>query len=126
MADHASGPAVPPPGDPVDLGLASAAAVWLPRLALLETLTVVVLIANRVTTQVEGVASAVGPLHGMLYLATIACAWIAQPGRRSRWLAWIPVVGGLLAVRAGRHDRSLEETSLADSDQRLRRTDRER
>ncbi|MFB4268107.1 hypothetical protein [Nonomuraea sp. GTA35] len=66
-----------------------------------ETLSLAVLLVNLFTVHVEGVASLVGPLHGGAYLAVVACT-VLVPGSAStgaRWLAWIPVIGGLLAVR---------------------------
>ncbi|MEV0819694.1 hypothetical protein [Nonomuraea rubra] len=66
-----------------------------------ETLSLAVLLANLFTVHVEGVSSLVGPLHGGAYLAVIACT-VLVPGSASagaRWRAWIPVIGGLLAVR---------------------------
>ncbi|GAB3988168.1 hypothetical protein [Nocardioides marmoraquaticus] len=74
------------------------ALTWLPRLAVVETLTVLVLLGNRATAQVDGVASLVGPVHGLAYLVTIACAWLAPIPKRARWAAVLPVVGGLLAL----------------------------
>ncbi|MEU4269258.1 hypothetical protein [Streptomyces sp. NPDC026092] len=64
--------------------------------AAVEAASLVALLANLLTTHTPAIASLVGPLHGTAYLVTIAAAWPA-PG--TRWLAVIPGVGGLLALR---------------------------
>ncbi|GAA4971417.1 hypothetical protein HD597_007256 [Nonomuraea thailandensis] len=66
-----------------------------------ETVSLAVLLVNLFTVHVAGLASLVGPLHGGAYLAVIACT-VLVPGSAStgaRWRSWIPVIGGLLAVR---------------------------
>jgi hypothetical protein len=64
-----------------------------------ETLTLVVLITNRLTVHAEPVTSVVGPLHGFAYLAVIATGLLAPLPRRSRLLTLVPAIGGLLALR---------------------------
>lgn len=72
-------------------------------LGALELLTVVVLFANLATVHDAAVASAVGPLHGMAYLAVVVTALAVARGRHRVWLlAVVPAVGGLLAERAAR------------------------
>lgn len=68
-----------------------------------ELLTVLVLFGNLATVHDEAVASAVGPLHGMVYLAVLVTALAVARGRHRVWLlALVPAVGGLLAERAAR------------------------
>ena len=67
--------------------------------AVLEALTLVVLLSNRMLTHDAGVASAVGPVHGVSYLLLLLLAALAgHMSRRARWLSVIPGVGGLLSV----------------------------
>lgn len=68
-----------------------------------ELVSVLVLFGNLATVHSEAVASAVGPLHGMVYLAVIVSAVSVAGGRHRVWLlALVPAVGGLLAERAAR------------------------
>lgn len=60
-----------------------------------EAGTLVVLLANLATVHVDAVSSLFGPLHGTAYLVTIALTWRTA----ARWVAVIPGVGGLLALR---------------------------
>ena len=70
-------------------------------LGAVELLSVLLLFGNLATVHDEAVASAVGPLHGMVYLAVIVTALALARGRRRVWLlALVPAVGGLLAERA--------------------------
>ncbi|MFF9915430.1 hypothetical protein [Streptomyces sp. NPDC013457] len=66
-----------------------------------EAASLVALLANLLTAHAPAVSSLVGPLHGTAYLVTIAAAWPAPGAAPSgaRWLAAIPGVGGLLALR---------------------------
>ncbi len=82
----------------------------MPRLALrtaavVEPLTLLVLLVNLATVHAGGVAAAVGPLHGTAYLVAIAATWAGDHPTRVRLLAWIPAVGAALAVRAGARGR---------------------
>jgi hypothetical protein len=68
-------------------------------LSVLELLSVVVLLVNLATVHVEGVASALGPTHGALYLAVAVTALLGQgllP--RTRVLALVPVLGGVFTL----------------------------
>lgn len=66
-----------------------------------ECLTLLVLLANLVTSHRPEVSSVVGPLHGLCYTAAIIAAALASGGRHRVWLlALIPGVGGLLASKA--------------------------
>lgn len=75
---------------------------WLAVAAAVETLSLVVLLANLATVHVPSVADALGPLHGSCYLVVIALSWQlpAPTGVRARSL--VPAVGGLLVLRAWR------------------------
>ncbi|GAB3450612.1 hypothetical protein GCM10027436_47110 [Actinophytocola sediminis] len=77
-----------------------------------ETATLVVLLANLLTTHTEAVTTVGGPLHGTTYLAVIALTALAPAG--TRWRAAVPGVGGLLALRR-----------LRDQDLRKRETGEE-
>lgn len=74
-------------------------ASWLRVVAVLEPLTLLLLVVNRATVHVPALAAAVGPVHGTLYLAGIALAWAAGLSRRSRLLAVVPAIGAWLALR---------------------------
>ncbi|WP_043618924.1 hypothetical protein [Nonomuraea candida] len=65
-----------------------------------ETLSLAVLLVNLFTVHVPAVASLVGPLHGGAYLAVIILTTLApgSAGTGARWRAWVPVIGGLLAL----------------------------
>jgi hypothetical protein len=68
-------------------------------LSVLELLSVGVLLVNLATVHVEGVASALGPTHGALYLAVAVTALLGQgllP--RTRVLALVPVLGGVFTL----------------------------
>ncbi|WP_274203454.1 DUF3817 domain-containing protein [Actinomycetospora lemnae] len=67
--------------------------------ATVELVSLVVLIANRVTVHLDGVAALVGPVHGTAYLAAIALT-VARAGWRSRaaGLSLVPGVGGWVAA----------------------------
>ncbi|HEY0813696.1 MAG TPA: DUF3817 domain-containing protein [Pseudonocardia sp.] len=72
---------------------------WLSVAAVVETVSLAVLLGNLATMHVQAVASAVGPLHGFSYLATIAVAFLIALPNRIRMLALIPGIGGLLVLR---------------------------
>jgi hypothetical protein len=82
----------------------SAGRTWLRRVSWAETCSLLVLLANLATVHLPAVASAVGPLHGTLYLACIATTLLLPVPRAARWLSAVPGVGGLLALR--RADRA--------------------
>lgn len=77
----------------------SAGRLWLRRVSWAETVSLLVLLGNLATAHVPAVASAVGPLHGTLYLACIAITLLLPVPKGSRWLSAVPGVGGLLALR---------------------------
>ena len=68
--------------------------------AVVEALTLVVLLVNLVTVHLDGLAAAIGPVHGSAYLIGIALAWSARLPARARLLTLVPGVGALLAVRS--------------------------
>ncbi|MFD6446602.1 hypothetical protein ACFWEJ_15975 [Promicromonospora sp. NPDC060204] len=68
-------------------------------LSVLELVSVVLLLGNLATVHVEGVASALGPAHGALYLAVAVTALLGQGLLlRTRLLALVPVLGGVLTL----------------------------
>ncbi|MEV6630397.1 DUF3817 domain-containing protein [Actinoplanes sp. NPDC051470] len=74
--------------------------------AIVELLSLAVLLTNLATVHVPAVASLVGPIHGCAYLLVIGAAWHLTRSARTTLLAVIPVIGGLLALRAtSRSDR---------------------
>lgn len=93
---------------------------WLPRVAVLETASLAGLLANRFTVHLDPVTSLLGPVHGGLYLAVIACAFLAPLRTPAKLLAIVPVVGGLLAIAYARR-RPVVSGAEADRSARLRR-----
>ncbi|WP_419994606.1 DUF3817 domain-containing protein [Streptomyces boninensis] len=77
-----------------------------------EAVSLVILLTNLFTVHTQAITSLGGPVHGTAYLIAIVSTWrmTASPG--ARWRAWIPGVGGLLAVRCLRR---LEEGAAAVS-----------
>jgi hypothetical protein len=73
--------------------------------AVVEALSLVVLLANRLTLQLDPVTSLTGPVHGTAYLVVIG-AVLLLPGasRTARLLALVPGVGGALALRRVRRE----------------------
>ncbi|MGY0059067.1 DUF3817 domain-containing protein [Streptomyces sp. LZ34] len=68
--------------------------------AAVEAISLAALLINLATVHTKAVTALGGPVHGMAYLATIACTWMT-PGTTpaARWYAAIPGIGGLLALR---------------------------
>lgn len=62
--------------------------------ALVEPVSLVLLLANLATVHWPPVASLLGPVHGCAYLFVIGAA----PDRRRRLIALVPGVGGLLVL----------------------------
>ena len=69
--------------------------------AVVEGVSLAALLINLAAGDNQGIAAAVGPLHGTAYLISIALTWAGGYPRRARLLALIPGIGGLLATRAG-------------------------
>jgi len=67
--------------------------------AVVEFATLIALLVNLATVHWAPVASLLGPAHGCAYLAVIGSTWQLTKSRRSRLLAFLPGIGGLL-VRA--------------------------
>ena len=68
-------------------------------LTIIETVTLIVLIVNLMASHDEGVTATVGPIHGILYIATIIVAMlIPQLSNRIRLIAVIPAIGAPLAA----------------------------
>jgi len=72
--------------------------------SVVEAVSLVVLLANRLSVHLPAVTAAVGPLHGFAYLVTVATAFLAPLATRTRLLTLVPGVGGLLALRRARAD----------------------
>jgi uncharacterized protein DUF3817 len=68
-------------------------------LAAVEAVSLAVLLINLVTWHADPVTSLGGPVHGTAYLAVIAFTGLTPFPAAGRWLALIPGVGGLLALR---------------------------
>lgn len=65
----------------------------------LEALSLAILLVNIVAGNAPSVAQAVGPVHGLLYVAGIALVWTTDYRRVPKLLSIIPAIGTLLAVR---------------------------
>lgn len=71
--------------------------------SVLEVLTLAVLLGNLFTVHAPAVSSVMGPVHGFTYLTVVISALLIEgTPNRVKVLAWIPVVGGLLALSAVR------------------------
>ncbi|MBO3094422.1 hypothetical protein [Cellulomonas dongxiuzhuiae] len=74
-------------------------------LSVLETLSVLVLLGNLVTVHADGITSALGPVHGALYLTVAVTALLGRDLQlRTRLAALVPVVGGVLTLRNVRRE----------------------
>jgi hypothetical protein len=67
--------------------------------ALVELLSLVLLLANLATVHWSPVASLLGPVHGCAYLFVIGAALRVTTDLRTRLTAAVPGIGGLLALR---------------------------
>lgn len=76
-------------------------------LALLEPVTLAVLLANVFVLHLPALAQVVGPVHGACYLGIIVVALLVDGlGPLDRLLSLVPGIGGLLVERrASRPDR---------------------
>jgi hypothetical protein len=90
--------------------------------AVVEAVSLAVLLVNLLTVHARGITSLVGPLHGTAYLVTIAAACMAPAaaGAGARWRAAIPAVGGLLALARirSRSPESPSQTSTVPGERR--------
>lgn len=64
-----------------------------------EAVSLLILLVNVATVHTSAVSSLGGPVHGMAYLVAIAATFLIPAPPAARWLAVIPGVGGMLAVR---------------------------
>lgn len=68
-------------------------------LSVLELASIGVLLLNVATLHLRPITSAMGPTHGALYLAVVVTALLARDLLpRTRWMALIPVLGGVLTL----------------------------
>jgi hypothetical protein len=76
-------------------------------LSVLELASVVVLLANLITAHDPAITSALGPVHGALYLAVAVTALFGRGlATRTRVLAVIPVLSGPLTMHRVRREAS--------------------
>jgi hypothetical protein len=75
-------------------------AVLLRIAARVEAASLLILLVNLATVHVPPVAALIGPVHGCAYLFVIGATLQVSRDRRTRLLALVPGVGGLLADRA--------------------------
>ena len=68
--------------------------------ARVEAVSLFLLLLNLATVHWSAVAGLLGPLHGCAYLLVIGATLQASRHPRTRLLALVPGVGGLLAERA--------------------------
>ena len=67
--------------------------------ARVEFASLVLLLANLATVHLSAVAQLLGPIHGCAYLFVIGATLAATKEAKTRLLALIPGIGGLLAER---------------------------
>ncbi|WP_423832518.1 DUF3817 domain-containing protein [Streptomyces manipurensis] len=65
-----------------------------------EAASLGLLLANLLTVHAEAVASLGGPVHGTAYLVVVLAVRRTTAGGTARAQAWIPGIGGLLALRS--------------------------
>jgi hypothetical protein len=68
-------------------------------LSILELASTVLLLTNLLTLHLPGVVSALGPIHGALYLAVSVTALLGRGLLlRTRLLALVPALGGIFTL----------------------------
>lgn len=68
--------------------------------AAVEAISLAALLLNLATVHTKAITALGGPVHGMCYLTVIVCTWMTPTATpTARWLAAIPGIGGLLALR---------------------------
>jgi hypothetical protein len=74
-------------------------------LATIEASSLVILLTNVFTVHAEMITTFGGPVHGSAYLAVIVATSTVPTAVASgaRWRAFVPGIGGLLALRALRN-----------------------
>ncbi|PKW13744.1 DUF3817 domain-containing protein [Saccharopolyspora spinosa] len=65
----------------------------------IEAASLVILLVNLFTAHLPAITSLGGPIHGTAYLVVIAATFLVPASPSARWLAVIPGIGGLLALR---------------------------
>ncbi|GAA4902651.1 hypothetical protein LX16_0205 [Stackebrandtia albiflava] len=73
--------------------------------ALVEAVSLVVLLVNLATVHAPGISGWTGPLHGASYVTVIVTGSLARSAVGVPWRVLIPGVGGLLMVRRIDADR---------------------
>jgi hypothetical protein len=92
--------------------------------AFAEPATLLVLLVNLATVHWQPISSLVGPTHGCAYLLVVILTW-RQPGAgpRTKAVAVLPVVGGLLVLRRLPDERPATEPGDRSGDAAAPRTD---
>ncbi|GAA2507619.1 DUF3817 domain-containing protein [Winogradskya humida] len=67
--------------------------------AIVEPASVILLFTNLATVHWPAIATLLGPLHGCAYLIVIGTTLRESPDTRTRLLALLPAIGGLLTTR---------------------------
>jgi hypothetical protein len=76
-------------------------------LSVLELVSIAALFGNLLTVHAPGVASALGPVHGALYLSVAVTALLGRGLLlRTRLLALVPLVGGAFTLGNVRRERA--------------------
>lgn len=80
---------------------------WFRLAAAVELVSLLVLLANLATVHLPVVTSLGGPTHGCAYLFVVV-ATLRDPAATTaaKLMAWLPGIGGLLVVNAGRRSRA--------------------
>ena len=68
--------------------------------ALVELVTLIVLLANLATVNLQPVASVIGPTHGCAYLVIVLATWRnGRAASATKITALVPGIGGLMVLR---------------------------
>jgi hypothetical protein len=81
--------------------------------ALVELLSLILLLANLATVHWPPVASLLGPMHGCAYLFVLGATARVTKDLRTRVAAAVPGVGGLLVLRRLRAARDGGDVSMS-------------
>lgn len=84
-------------------------------LSIAELVSLIVILINRLTFHSPAVTSSGGPIHGLLYVSTIVLALLLPFPRSAKWLAVVPGIGGLLALRRAHRIRETTTASRSDT-----------
>ncbi|MER7842224.1 DUF3817 domain-containing protein [Streptomyces sp. NPDC096040] len=75
----------------------------------LELVSLIVLLGNLATAHLRSVSSLMGPAHGCAYLFVVAATWrLKHATATTKATAFLPGMGGLLALRLLTRPRSAE------------------